>query len=239
VFSGLQLVDSIPVTVQAVDLGTKLNVNAMEEIDFRTLFAYVLGDYVQADALAQSIVDWRDQDDISRTKGAERDDYVKAGLLRLPTNQPFRDIEELLDVKGMTPEIFGLVSPYLTTYGGGQVNLNSAPVPVLRVLPGMTDEIVANILNLRSRGSRITSVSEVLPQVRGGASQGVRGAQQQQNQNTQQQLTARATVLTQQLELTLIAQASPAARPVRLRVYVARASTNGQQIAGVLGEDWR
>ena len=78
-----------------------------------------------------AIVDWRDPDDIARVKGGERDDYIKAGLLRLPTNQNFRDVEELLDVKGMTPEVYRLVSPYLTTMGSAQVNLNTAPVPVL------------------------------------------------------------------------------------------------------------
>lgn len=151
VFSGTQLVDSISAEVRATDLGTLLNVNTLSEAELRTLFQNVLGDYVLADQLAQAISDWRDPDDLSRTKGAERDDYIKAGRLRLPTNQPFRDIEELLDVMGMTPDMYAAVSPYLTTIGGAQINLNSAPVPVLRVLPGMTDEIIANILQMRSR----------------------------------------------------------------------------------------
>ncbi|MEA3244988.1 MAG: type II secretion system protein GspK [Gemmatimonadota bacterium] len=238
-YSGVEMVDSLPVVVAAADLGAKLNINALSETELRTFFSYLLGDYVLSDQLAQCISDWRDVDDIPRTKGGERDDYIKAGLLRLPANQDIRDLEELLDVKGMTPEIYALVSPYLTTVGAAQVNLNSAPVPVLRVLPGMTDEIISRILQLRSRGSRITSVAEVMPQPRGGVSDRVAAAMQAQSQNAQSQISARAGVMTQQVELTILAKASPAAKPVRLRVVLGRANINGQPAAGVLNEEWR
>ena len=171
--------------------------------------------------------------------GFADDDYLKAGLLRLPTNQNFRDVEELLDVKGMTPEVYRLVSPYLTTMGSAQVNLNTAPVPVLRVLPGMTDEIVARILALRSRGSRIASVAEVMPQQRAGLAREVQGAVAAQNARSQQQLSARAGVLTTQLQVTVLARASQAAKPVRLRVLLQRSNVNGTPAAGVTAEEWR
>jgi general secretion pathway protein K len=238
-YSGTVTVDSTEVTVETIDLGTRLNVNALNETELRTLLANLTGDFVQADAMAQAIVDWRDPDDIARVKGGERDDYLKAGLLRLPTNQNFRDVEELLDVKGMTPEVYRLVSPYLTTMGSAQVNLNTAPVPVLRVLPGMTDEIVARILALRSRGSRIASVAEVMPQQRAGLAREVQGAVAAQNARSQQQLSARAGVLTTQLQVTVLARASQAAKPVRLRVLLQRSNVNGTPAAGVTAEEWR
>jgi general secretion pathway protein K len=238
-FSGSVMVDSMKVSVVAVDLGTRLNMNTLSELEWRTLLANLLGDFVKADELAQSILDWRDPDDIARVKGGERDDYIKAQLLRLPTNQGFRDVEELLDVKGMTPAIYALVSPYLTTMGAAQVNLNSAPVPVLRVLPGMTDEIVARILAMRSRGSRIASVAEVMPPTRAGVAQQVQVAMAAQNARTQQQLSARAGVLTSQVQLTMLVRASAAAKPVRLRVMVQRMNRNGAPAAGVASEEWR
>lgn len=239
IYSGTMMVDSMAVQVEAIDLGTRLNANTLSEGEWQTLLSNLLGDFVLADALAQAIVDWRDVDDIPRIRGGEREEYIKAQLLRLPTNQSFRDIEELLDVKGMTQEIFALVSPYLTTVGAAQVNLNSAPVPVLRVLPGMTDEIIANILAQRSRGTRIASVAEVMPQQRGGVAREVQTAMAAQNQRTQQQLSVRAGVLTTQLQLTLVVQASPAAKPVRLRVMVQRSNRNGQPAADVAAEEWR
>ena len=60
---------------------------------------------------------------------------------------PFREIEELQHVMGMTPEIYSTVSPYLTTRGTAAVNLNTAPVAVLRALPGMTDATLDRILH--------------------------------------------------------------------------------------------
>src|ERR1035437_7544885 len=126
-YSGTYEVDSQPVSVQATDLGTKLNINDLNEDELKTFFGFVLNDYVTADALAQCIMDWTDVDDIARLHGAEKDDYIKAGLLALPANGPFREIEDLQFVKGMTPEIYAKVSPYLTTLGAGLVNLNSAP----------------------------------------------------------------------------------------------------------------
>src|SRR5207237_7817683 len=81
VYSGPILVDSVSVDVKARDLGTQLNVNLMNEAQLRTFFGYVLGDYVEADYLAQTIMDWRDADSIPRVHGAERDAYIKADLL--------------------------------------------------------------------------------------------------------------------------------------------------------------
>lgn len=239
-YSGTIQVDSMTVSVKAVDLGTMLNINTLSETELKTLFMNLIGDFVKSDALAQSIVDWRDPDDIPRVQGGERDDYIKAGLLRLPSNQQFRDIEELLDVKGMTPEIYALVSPYLTTLGAAQVNLNSAPVPVLRVLTGMTDEILSRILSLRSRGSRIASVAEVMPPApRAGLSQQVQTAVAAQNQRAQQQLSARAGVNTTQVQLTLLVRPSAAARAVRLRTVLQRSNVNGSPASQVLSEEWR
>ena len=239
IYSGSTLVDSMTVQVHAVDLGTRLNINTLSESELRALFSNLLGDFVVADQLAQSISDWRDPDDITRARGGERDDYIKAKLLRLPTNQNFRDLEELLDVKGMTQDIYAVVSPYLTTLGSAQVNLNSAPAPVLRVLPGMTDEIVARILAMRSRGGRIASVGDVMPQARPGVGRAVQDAMAVQNQQTQQAISARAGVLTTQIEVTLLAYASPSAKPVRLRVLVQRSQANGAPAAGVMAEEWR
>ena len=116
-YSGTYEVDSQPVSVKArTDLGTKLNINDLSgRTSWKTFFAFILNDYVAADGLAQAIMDWTDIDDIARLHGAEKDDYIKNGLLALPANGPFRDIEELQSVKGMTPDIYAAVSPYLTT----------------------------------------------------------------------------------------------------------------------------
>ncbi len=163
IYSGPVSVDSMRVDAQLLDLGRRLNVNDLTEDQLRAFLGYVLNDYITADHLAQTIMDWEDVDDIARPNGDEQEGYIKKGLLALPANAPFRSLNQLLDVEGMTPAIYAQISPYLTVYGSGTVNINTAPVPVLRAIPGMTDQILANILNQRSRGLRISSIAQVVP----------------------------------------------------------------------------
>lgn len=221
-YSGTYQVDSQPVFVRATDLGAKLNINDLSEDELKTFLAFVLNDYVVADGLAQAIMDWTDVDDIARLHGAEKDDYVKNGLLALPANAPFRDIEDLQFVKGMTPEIYAAISPYLTTLGSGLVNLNSAPAAVMKVLPGMTDQILNTILSLRSQGQRITSVGEVM----GAVNRGRRFTPQQQAQQQQQTqaLSARAAILSNDVLFTIVSRTGPQSQPTRLLAIVSRAN---------------
>jgi type II secretory pathway component PulK len=223
-FSGQMSIDSVSVDIIANDLGTQLNVNSLGEAQLRTLFNFALRDAGLSDKLAQSILDWRDVDSLARSNGAERDQYIKNEQLALPTNAPFRELEEMLQVQLMTPEIYAQISPYLTTRGSGLINLNTADTLVLRVLPGMTDQILNRILTMRSGGRRITSVAQVLPtqqqQGRGG-----RGGGQQQPSQAQQALEGAATVTTNEVELTMLAYAGPQALPVRLRAIVQRSGT--------------
>jgi type II secretory pathway component PulK len=223
-YSGMYPIDSQPVYVQATDLGTKLNINQLSEDELKTFFGFVLNDYVVADQLAQSIMDWTDVDDIARLHGAEKDDYIKAGLLALPANGPFRDIEDLLNVKGMTPEIYAAVSPYLTTLGAGLVNLNTAPTAVMKVLPGMTDQMLTTILGLRSQGQRITSVGEVMQAANRGRAR--TPAQAAQAAAAQQQFSTRAAILSNEVLLTIVSRKGPQSQPTRVQAIVSRA--NGQ-----------
>jgi len=219
VYSGTAYVDSIPVDVQARDMGTRLNVNRMNETDLRTFLQYAIGDYSLADKLAQSIMDWRDTDTIPRLRGAERDAYIKAERLALPTNAPFREVSELLNVMWMTPEIYALVSPYVRTRGSPLVNVNTAPPLVLRALPGMTDATLNYILQLRSQGRRISNLNEVFP---GAVAGGRPRAGQQTGAGVMQQMAGRTTLVTNEVELTITARVGPQARPTQLVAIVNR-----------------
>jgi general secretion pathway protein K len=232
-YSGAYAIDSIDVQVRARDLGTQVNINRLTEAELRTFFGFVLNNAETADKLAQAIVDWRDADDIPRARGAEKDDYVKAGLMTLPQNGEFREVEDLLQVMGMTPEIYELVGPYLTVRGDGLVNLNTAPAPVLRVLPGMTDVILGQILALRSSGRRITSVAQVMQATTRGRPTSAAGQAATAAQT--QRLATRSTVETQQVELTIIAKVAPNAQPSRLMAIVER---SGPTLATLEWKQW-
>lgn len=221
VYSGPVLVDSMQVDVVARDLGERLNINRANETQLQTFFSFLLGDYSKATQLAQAIMDWRDADSIPRPSGAERDAYIKAGMLALPTNSPFREIEELQHVMGMTPEIYSTVSPYFTTHGTAAVNLNTAPVAVLRALPGMTDATLNRILQLRSQGRKISTIAEVFPAMAGRR----RLPGQVASLAAITQLNAQAAVNTTEVELTIIARVGPQAPPTKLTAVVAKQGT--------------
>lgn len=217
-YSGPVLVDSMVVDVQARDLGEKLNINQITEGEIQTFFSFLLGNYSKATQLAQSIMDFRDPDSLPRPSGAERDAYIKAELLALPTNASFREVEELQNVMGMTPEIYALASPYLTVRGSGAVNLNTAPVPVLRALPGMTDATLNRILQLRSQGRRIGSVDEIFANPRGG---GRPRPGQLGGPGVINRLQSRTVVSTTEVELTITARVGPQATPTKLTAIIA------------------
>jgi general secretion pathway protein K len=224
-YSGTVYVDSIPVDVSARDLGEKLNINQLSETEIQTFFNYLLRDMSKSTHLAQAIMDWRDADSIPRPSGAERDAYIKAGMLALPTNTAFRDVEDLRDVMGMTPEIYEQAAPYLTTRGSGLVNINTAPVPVLRALPGMTDQTLNLILQMRSQGRRINSITDIFTaQQRGRPAAGRGGASPQQG--LQNALQLRANTSTTEVELVFNARVGPQASPTKLTAILARTGTN-------------
>lgn len=230
-YSGEVYVDSTPVQVIALDLGERLNINTIQEVELQSFLSFLLQDMSKAIRLSQAIMDWRDVDTMPRPSGAERDAYVKEELLALPVNGPFREVEELLNVMGMTPEIYAEVRPYLTTRGPGRVNVNTAPVPVLRSLPGMTDATLNRILMLRSQGRRISSPNEIFPPAQTGGGRGavqVRVAGQVQSQAVQNQFQSRISVNAENVELTMLARVGPQSQPTKLVAVLGRAGTNAQ-----------
>ncbi len=216
IFSGVLYVDSIPVAVQTLDLGTQLNINSMNEGQLRNFFSFALRDFATADRIAQAIMDWRDADSIPRSNGAERDQYIREGYLALPTNQTFREVSDLLSVMWMTDEIYERVSPYLTTRGSGIVNVNSADTLVLRSVSGMTDQVLNQILIQRSRGGRITNLNAVTRSGgRGGGGLSGEG-------------NSAMTVDVTELQLTLTAFVGPQQLPVRLNAIIQRQGANSR-----------
>ena len=106
-----------------------------------------LGD--DALAAAEAIEDWRDEDDDPRTSGAEGSYYRTLGDAYDCKNGPFENVEELLLVKGISPAVYRNVEPYVTVYGSGRLNLNTAPEAVLRSL-GLSTAGLAGFLAFRA-----------------------------------------------------------------------------------------
>lgn len=109
-----------------------------------------------ADIIVDSILDWKDSDDLHHLNGAETEYYQTLAKPYKARNADFETLEELILVRGITPGILygtggtkGII-PFLTIYGKtGQVNISTAPREILAALPGMDAAIVERIMAFR------------------------------------------------------------------------------------------
>ncbi|HEX6616912.1 MAG TPA: type II secretion system protein GspK [Gemmatimonadales bacterium] len=143
------------------DPAARLNLNRADEQELRRLFVALRIDAGVADRMAQAIADWRDPDELTRGRGAERPDYLRAGALVLPANAPFESPAELRYVKGVTPELYDRVRGSLTVVGTGRINLNTASRPVLLALPGMSEQAATVLLRRRTSRRPVRSLEDL------------------------------------------------------------------------------
>ncbi|MDX9731428.1 MAG: type II secretion system protein GspK, partial [Bdellovibrionales bacterium] len=106
--------------------------------------------------LINNIADWIDSDSESRNGGDERQLYTEQpGSNFLPPNQPFRTLQELHLVAGMTDELYDVLAPAVTLYGSKGINVNQAKKEVFLAFgPSFTPERVDQIITDRSDPKR-------------------------------------------------------------------------------------
>jgi general secretion pathway protein K len=177
----------------------KINLNGADRNVLMMMLNGLELDEDEKETIVDSILDWRDSDDLHRLNGAESDYYQSLENPYECKNADFDSIEELLLVKGVTSEIFygglesivtvqGVVSgatppgagsrpkpraPGVRMSAGSKININAAPHHVLLVLPLMTEEIAAEIQKFRAEKDfkSLTEVQEVVgPEVFGAIS---------------------------------------------------------------------
>ncbi|MBI3779468.1 MAG: general secretion pathway protein GspK [candidate division NC10 bacterium] len=152
--------------VTVTDEESKISLNSATDPILRRLFSNSgVGDEKLLSTIVDSILDWRDPDNLHRLNGAEDDYYLSLPTPYRAKNGNFESIDELLLVKGMTPEIlYGNVAnpqrraeleaqlPWerklmsgeylgvarlLSVFSSGRVNINTASPEVLMAL-GLT-----------------------------------------------------------------------------------------------------
>ena len=90
------------------------------------------------DIINDSLQDWKDADDLSRINGAESEDfYLKLAVPYRARNGALQDAAELLQIRGVTREIYGgdanhpALADLVTVVGRPSVNMNTAPAPAI------------------------------------------------------------------------------------------------------------
>jgi general secretion pathway protein K len=148
--------------VEIVPETAKLNPNTARPQDLLRLLA-ALGVHPDlAQEITAAIVDWR-----SAPGGEQFTEFDRYYLSLVPSfrapHASFQEVEELLLVRGMTPELFhgrldrnaqGRLTPVtglkdcLSIYGGGSVDVNTAPAAVLAAV-GLGEQEVNAVLQAR------------------------------------------------------------------------------------------
>jgi len=154
----------------AVVLGNemgKINLNLADEKLLRAMLGGFDLTEEEMNVIVDSIQDWRDEDKFHRVNGAEDDYYQSLPNPYKCKNGDFDSVEELLLVKGMTPEIFfggvdGRVTVFQERKAAGsalkkatkkktaqKININAASREVLLALPLMTEDLVSQVMEYR------------------------------------------------------------------------------------------
>jgi general secretion pathway protein K len=83
-------------------------------------------DQARAVELANAVFDWIDADSSLRYPGgAEELDYLQQQPSYKPANQAFASTTELLLIKGMTVELVAALTPHVSVWGNGNMNVNT------------------------------------------------------------------------------------------------------------------
>ena len=152
------------VEVQVTDERGKLDVNAAEEPVLVDLLTANGLDAASAEQLAAAIKDWADSDEVERANGAEADAYGFAGLAIGPGNRAFVMPEELLQVLGMSWDLYTRIAPAISVHSGAGVpDPAYAPAAALLALPGMTPESAADFVAQRHAAESLNELDLVLP----------------------------------------------------------------------------
>jgi len=95
----------------------------------------------QAVAILEAIVDWTDADKMpSGSGGAEDDFYLSQPDPYQAANMPFRSIEELQMVRGISPQIMQALRPHLSALEQGErLNINTMDEVLFRCINVSTD----------------------------------------------------------------------------------------------------
>ncbi len=159
--------DRAECSVRVMGEAGKVNINRVSDAVLRKIMGNMGLEGEARDLAVDSILDWRDPDDFIRVNGAENDYYRSLKDPYDCKNGNFDSVEELLLVRGISPELFygpkakpkegegqaeepaGLKDIFSIYATGDQIDINSASVPVLRVVLGLPLEVCRQVVKAR------------------------------------------------------------------------------------------
>ena len=166
--------------VRLIDEGGKININRVNEETLRRVFSNLGIDGARGDVLVDSIMDWRDEDDLHRTNGAENDYYAGLSPPYSAKNGALDSVEDLLWIRGMTADLFfgrgdskegpsidaperiALKEIFTVDSPIDRVNLRTASAEVIHAVLGISLEKCRGFVEERKKSSEKT-LADLLP----------------------------------------------------------------------------
>ncbi len=165
--------------LRVIDEAGKFSLNKTDPETMRMIFENLEIPEEEAEVIADSIVDWRDEDDLHGTNGAETEYYEELDRPYRAKNAFFDSIEELMLVRGVTRDIFyghdglpGLREIFSVFSSVKTLNLNSVSPAVMIAATGMEPEDADEFGAARRRADRQAALDQLKASL---TAQGVNG----------------------------------------------------------------
>jgi general secretion pathway protein K len=143
-FAGYEPPNNLQVNVQIHDESGRFGIQDVEFDFLRIVFIELGFDIRDAEELADSLIDWMDEDDLSRLNGFDGEEYARLNPPYLPANDNIQSWDELALIPAFQENFWdedGRPLPALKTfkdsfslYNTDPVNINAAGPFVIRVL---------------------------------------------------------------------------------------------------------
>ncbi len=152
-------VDYGVLTLKIEDEQGKFSLNSMVYSNGATNDAYydmysrLINGLKLEEGLSASLADWIDPDDAPRSGGAETNDYYKAVKPAYASKGAYLDsVEELMLVKGYDRAVFKGISPFVTAYTDGKININTASKEVIMAISDdITESMAEDVIEYRAK----------------------------------------------------------------------------------------
>jgi general secretion pathway protein K len=141
--------------VRWLDEGGKININRADEGTLRRIFTNLGIEEPGRTIIVDSIMDWRDPDNLHRLSGAENEYYRSLTPPYTARNGPFDTVEDLLWVRGVTSELF---YGYDGAYGQREENVRTIALREIFTVDSPIDRV-----NLRTASAEVIHTVAGIP----------------------------------------------------------------------------
>jgi type II secretory pathway component PulK len=195
--------EEVAIRARVTDARARVQLNLAGEGALREVFAAAGVAPERAREMAGAVVRWR----LRNAPPFAAAPADSAETMRLPPRGAFASVQALREVPGIGFDEYARVAPYLTVASDGRINLNAAPVPVLRTVPGIGPDAAEAIVRRRAQAPFLGpyEISDAVPR-------------HERGRLADEMAGFLGTVAFTPAQAELVAEAAPEGSPVRARI---------------------